>query len=88
MGEIEELRRRVEALEAPLDQVQKEQVVIRHLAETAEIDAATLRGHRRSDMEFIRAMRDTQLRHGEMLRSLVTGQRQLLAHFGITPPGQ
>ncbi|MEU5592572.1 hypothetical protein [Streptomyces sp. NPDC020298] len=39
---------------------------------------------RRHDMEFVRAMRETQLQHGGLLRSLVAGQRQLLERLGIT----
>ncbi|MFF4014148.1 hypothetical protein [Streptomyces sp. NPDC001843] len=88
MGEPKELRQRVDALEALVDQVDKQQAVTRHLAETAEIDGAALRDHRRHDMDFMRVMRETRLRHSELLRALVAGRRRLLEHFGITQPEQ
>lgn len=86
MSELEELRRRTEELEVQVRDLEAQQVGTRHLAEVAEIDAATLRTHRRSDAELLRIMLDLQSKQGRMLRQLVSGQAALLKHCGVTPP--
>lgn len=81
MGEIEELRRRLEALEAQVHEVAEQQATTRNLAVGSDRDVAALQEQRRADMQLIRALRDTQLeqgrtlqQHSELLGALVAGQ--------------
>jgi hypothetical protein len=67
MGEIEELRRRLEALEAQVSQVVAEHATTCNLAVGSDSDVAALQVQRRADMQVIRALRDTQLEHGKTL---------------------
>ncbi|MFC3346103.1 hypothetical protein ACFOOM_01345 [Streptomyces echinoruber] len=90
MGENEELRRRIEALEARVDQIVEQQVTTHNLAVGSDRDVAALQVQRRADMQVIRALRETQLEHGrtleahtrtlaehsELLGALVAGQAQ------------
>jgi hypothetical protein len=94
MGENEELRRRLEALEARVDEVVEQQATTRNLAVGSDRDVAALQEQRRADMQLIRALRDTQLehgrtlhQHGELMGALVAGQvehgRILAEHSGM-----
>ncbi|WP_230396481.1 hypothetical protein [Streptomyces blattellae] len=81
MSEIEELRRRLEALEARVDEAIAQQVTTHNLAVGSDRDVAALQQQRRADMQVIRALRDTQLeqgrtlqQHSELLGALVVGQ--------------
>jgi hypothetical protein len=84
MGEIEELRRRLEALEARLDEVAEQQAATRHLAVNSDRGMAALREQRRADVQLMQALRTTQLEHSSTLRELgatvgvlLTGQIEL-----------
>ncbi|GHH83924.1 hypothetical protein [Streptomyces capitiformicae] len=68
MGEIEELRRRLEALEAQVHDVVEQQAIIRHLAVSSDRDVAALQEQRRADRQLFHALRETQLEHGKTLR--------------------
>lgn len=81
MGEIEELRRRLEALEAQVHEVVEQQATTRHLAVNSDRDVAALQEQRRADRQLFHALRETQLEqgrtlreHGELLGALVKGQ--------------
>ncbi|MFC3576733.1 hypothetical protein ACFOZ0_26320 [Streptomyces yaanensis] len=69
MSEIEELRRRLEALEARVDEVAAQQATTRNLALDSDRDVAALQEQRQADMRLIRAVRDTQLEHGKTLEA-------------------
>lgn len=102
MSEMEELRRRLAALEARVNEVMAEHTTTRNLAVGSDSDVAALQVQRRADMQVIRALRDTQLKHGKtleehgkLLGALVSGQvammEQLQAithHLGISAPEQ
>lgn len=51
MSEIEELRRRIEALEAQVNQVVEQQTTTQNLAVGSDRDVAALQVQRRSDMQ-------------------------------------
>lgn len=76
----------MDELETLLDQVEKQQAGTRHLAATAEIDAATARDQRRADAELLRTLVAGQQAQGRVLRALVAGQKAVLNHFGVEPP--
>lgn len=84
MSEIEELRRRIEALEAQVNQVVEQQTTTQNLAVGSDRDVAALQVQRRSDMQLIRALRDTQLEQGKTLdahtRMLEAHTRTLTEH--------
>ncbi|MBV7697750.1 hypothetical protein [Streptomyces sp. TRM70350] len=96
MSEIEELRRRLEALEAQMSRVVEEHTTTRNLAVGSDSDVAALQVQRRTDIQVIRALRDTQLEHGEILKAhtktlaehgkllgaLVSGQVALMRQVG------
>ncbi|ALO93640.1 hypothetical protein SHL15_2489 [Streptomyces hygroscopicus subsp. limoneus] len=67
MSEMDELRRRLEALEARVDEVMAEHTTTRNPAVGSDSDVAALQVQRRADMQVIRALRDTQLEHGKVL---------------------
>ncbi|MER5542984.1 hypothetical protein ABT072_11165 [Streptomyces sp. NPDC002589] len=67
MSEMEELRRRVEALEAEVHDMREEQAATRHLAVNSDRDVAALQEQRRADMQLMQALRQTQLEHSKML---------------------
>ncbi|MFE1195886.1 hypothetical protein ACFW6E_24360 [Streptomyces olivaceoviridis] len=69
MSEMDELRRRLEALEARVDEVMAEHTTTRNLAVGSDSDVAALQVQRRADMQVIRALRDTQLEHGKVLEA-------------------
>jgi NADPH-dependent ferric siderophore reductase len=95
-GEIEELRRRPEALEARLDEVAEQQAATRHLAVDSDRDVAALQEQRRADVQLMQALRQTQLEHsktleahtrtltepGKLLGALVSGQVALIRQVG------
>ncbi|MEU2924785.1 hypothetical protein ABZ636_06940 [Streptomyces sp. NPDC007251] len=72
MSEMEELRRRLEALEARVDEVVEQQAATRHLAVNSDRDVAALQEQRRADMQLLQALRSTQIEHGKTLRELGT----------------
>ncbi|MEU7298868.1 hypothetical protein [Streptomyces sp. NPDC007206] len=81
MSEMEELRRRLEALEARVDEVVEQQAATRHLAVNSDRDVAALQEQRRADMQLMQALRQTQLEHSKtlaehskLLGALVSGQ--------------
>ncbi|MGI5140289.1 MULTISPECIES: hypothetical protein [unclassified Streptomyces] len=83
MSENEELRRRLEALEARVDEVVEQQATTRNLAVGSDRDVAALREQRRADMQLIRDLWDTQLehgrtlhQHGELMGALAAGQAE------------
>ncbi|MER6385318.1 hypothetical protein ACWDBD_00865 [Streptomyces sp. NPDC001118] len=96
MSEMEELRRRLEALEARVDEVVAEHTTTRNLAVGSDSDVAALQVQRRADMQVIRALRDTQLEHGKtleahgktlqehskLLGALVSGQVAMMEQLG------
>ncbi|MGV9344268.1 hypothetical protein ACWDSD_05535 [Streptomyces spiralis] len=69
MGEIEELRRRLEALEAQVHDVAEQQAATRHLAVNSDRDVAALQEQRRADVQLMQALRQTQLEHSKMLEA-------------------
>ncbi|MFF4485298.1 hypothetical protein ACFY0F_02185 [Streptomyces sp. NPDC001544] len=102
MGEIEELRQRLEALEAQVHDMAEQQAATRHLAVNSDRDVAALQEQRRADVQLMQALRQTQLEHskaleahtktleehGKLLGALVTGQVAIMQHLGITPSEQ
>ncbi|EST24201.1 hypothetical protein [Streptomyces roseochromogenus] len=78
MSEMEELRRRLEALEARVDEVVEQQAATRHLAVNSDRDVAALQEQRRADMQLLQALRTTQIEHGKTLRELGTTAGVLL----------
>ncbi|MEU5088036.1 hypothetical protein [Streptomyces sp. NPDC021356] len=102
MGEIEELRRRLEALEAEVHGLAEQQAATRHLAVNSDRDVAALQQQRRADVQLMQALRTTQLEHSKtlaehsnVLGALVAGQVAMMEHLqaitdhlGITPPEQ
>ncbi|WP_369389009.1 hypothetical protein AB5J72_16480 [Streptomyces sp. CG1] len=68
MSEMEELRRRLEALEARVDEVAEQQAATRHLAVNSDRDVAALQEQRRADMQLMQALRQTQLEHSKTLQ--------------------
>ncbi|MBX7551588.1 hypothetical protein ABZX95_31085 [Streptomyces sp. NPDC004232] len=96
MSEMDELRRRVEALEALVDEAMAERTTTHDLAVGADRDVAALQVQRRADMQVIRALRDTQLEHGKtleahtktlaehgkLLGALVSGQVAMMEQIG------
>ncbi|MGW7786962.1 hypothetical protein [Streptomyces tricolor] len=89
MGEIEELRRRLEALEAEVHDMREEQAATRHLAVNSDRDVAALREQRRADVQLMQALRQTQLEHsktleehGKLLGALVSGQIAMMEQIG------
>jgi hypothetical protein len=95
MGEIEELRRRLEALEAEVHDMREEQAATRHLAVNSDRDVAALQEQRRADVQLMQALRQTQLEHSKtlaehskLLGALVAGQVAIMEHLGIAPPDQ
>ncbi|MEU8692300.1 hypothetical protein [Streptomyces sp. NPDC048665] len=89
MSEMDELRRRVEALEALVDEAMAERTTTHNLAVGADRDVAALQVQRRADMQVIRALRDTQLEHGKtlaehgkLLGALVSGQVAMMEQIG------
>ncbi|MBD0425181.1 hypothetical protein AB0L35_01500 [Streptomyces sp. NPDC052309] len=96
MSEIEELRRRLEALEARVDEVAEQQAATRHLAVNSDRDVAALQEQRRADVQLMQALRMTQLEHskvleahtktlaehGKLLGALVSGQVALMDQVG------
>ncbi|WP_128376809.1 hypothetical protein [Streptomyces cavernae] len=69
MGEMDELRRRLEALEAQVHEVMEQQATTRHLAVSSDRDVAALQEQRRADIQLIRALRETQLGQGKTLEA-------------------
>ncbi|MFF0727946.1 hypothetical protein [Streptomyces sp. NPDC004134] len=100
MGEIDELRRRMEALEAQVHEVIEQQAATRHLAVNSDRDVAALQEQRRADIQLLQALRQTQLEqsktlethtktlveHGKVLGVLLTGQVAMMEHLGMNPP--
>ncbi|OIK04542.1 hypothetical protein [Streptomyces monashensis] len=89
MSEMDELRRRVEALEARVDEAMAERTTTHNLAVGADRDVAALQVQRRADMQVIRALRETQLEHGKtlaehgkLLGALVSGQVAMMEQIG------
>ncbi|OLZ66542.1 hypothetical protein AV521_26960 [Streptomyces sp. IMTB 2501] len=89
MSELEELRRRLEALEARVDEVAEQQAATRHLAVNSDRDVAALQEQRRADMQLMQALRQTQLEHtktleehGKLLGALVSGQVAMMEQVG------
>lgn len=81
MSEYDELRHRLEAVEARVEEVVQQHAATRNLAVGAAQDVAALQQQRRADMQLIHAVRDTQLeqgrtlkQHSELLGALVAGQ--------------
>jgi chromosome segregation ATPase len=72
MSEIEELRRRLEALEARVEEVAEQQAATRHLAVNSDRDVAALQEQRRADMQLLQDLRTTQIEHGRTLKELGT----------------
>ena len=101
-GEIEEPRRRLEALEARMDEVADQQAATRRLAVNSDRDVAALQEQRRADVQLMQALRQTQLEHGrtlaehsKVLGALVSGQVALMqqvgaimGHLGIEAPAR
>lgn len=69
MSENDELRRRIEALEAQVSRLEAQHTTTQNLAVGSDRDVAALQVQRRADMQVIRALRDTQLEHGKTLDS-------------------
>ncbi|GAA2106253.1 hypothetical protein [Streptomyces synnematoformans] len=69
MGEIDELRRRMEALEAQVHELTEQQAATRHLAVNSDRDVAALQEQRRADIQLFQALRQTQLEQGKVLDS-------------------
>lgn len=100
MGEIDELRRRMEALEAQVHELAEQQAATRHLAVNSDRDVAALQEQRRADIQLFQALRQTQLEqgkvleahskmlleHGKLLGALVSGQVAIMEHLGMNPP--
>jgi Tfp pilus assembly protein PilN len=93
MGEIDELRRHLDALEAQVHEVTEQQAATRHLAVNADHGVAALQDHRRTDVQLLQALRTTQLDHGKILEEhsrllgvLVSGQVAIMEHLGMNPP--
>ncbi|MGN5378599.1 hypothetical protein ACQ4WX_17550 [Streptomyces lasalocidi] len=86
---MDELRRRVEALEAQVHDVAEEQAATRHLAVNSDRDVAALQEQRRADVQLMQALRQTQLEHGKtleehskLLGALVSGQVAMMEQIG------
>ncbi|MFI2199885.1 hypothetical protein ACH47Z_03680 [Streptomyces sp. NPDC020192] len=102
MSEIEELRQRLEALEAEVHDMREQQAATRHLAVNSDRHVAALQEQRRADVQLMQALRQTQLEHGKtldahtktltehskLLGALVAGQVAIMEHLGIAPPEQ
>ncbi|MER6067388.1 hypothetical protein ABT187_00710 [Streptomyces sp. NPDC001817] len=96
MSEIEELRRRLEALEAEVHDMREEQAATRHLAVNSDRDVAALQEQRRADVQLMQALRQTQLEHSKVLEAhsktleehskllgaLVSGQVAMMEQLG------
>ncbi|MEU6216524.1 hypothetical protein ABZ845_03235 [Streptomyces sp. NPDC047022] len=87
MSEYDELRHRLEAVEARVEEVVQQHAATRNLAVGSDQDVAALQQQRRADMQLIHALRDTQLeqgrtlkQHSELLGALVAGQ---VEHGGV-----
>lgn len=86
MGEIHELRRRVEALEAQVHELTEQQAATRHPAVNSDRDVAAFQEQRRADIQLLQALRQTQLEQGKVLGVLVSGQVAIMEHLGMNPP--
>jgi uncharacterized protein involved in exopolysaccharide biosynthesis len=96
MGGSEELRRRLEALEAEVHDMREEHASTRHLAVNSDRDVAALQEQRRADVQLMQALRRTQLEHGKtleahtktlaehgkLLGALVSGQVAMMERIG------
>lgn len=95
MGEIDELHRRMDALEAQVHELTEQQAATRHLAVNSDRDVAALQEQRRADIQLLQALRQTQLEQGKILeahsKALEAHGKTLLEHsqvLGVLVSGQ
>ncbi|MFJ8628906.1 hypothetical protein ACIRD3_39495 [Kitasatospora sp. NPDC093550] len=77
MSEMDDLRARVEALEAEMERVREQAGSAHTLAALADRDAAEVRATGRANNQLLTALRETQREQGEAIRQLAEGQAVL-----------
>ncbi|MFD9691335.1 hypothetical protein ACFWXO_36875 [Kitasatospora sp. NPDC059088] len=77
MSEMDDLRGRLEALEAEVDRLREESAATRTLAAMADRDAAEVRATGRANNQILMALRETQREQGEAIGQLAAGQAAL-----------
>jgi hypothetical protein len=70
MSEIDELRRRIDALEAEMAILREESAATRVLASMNDRDVAEFRTELRAHRQVLNALRETQVEHGRRLEAL------------------
>lgn len=74
MSDVEELRTRMDAVEAALAKLRGDTEATRTMASMADRDVAEHRQGLKSVVSVVNALRQTQLEQGQVLGMLVTGQ--------------
>ncbi|MFJ3221331.1 hypothetical protein ACIPLC_36110 [Kitasatospora sp. NPDC086801] len=85
---IEELRHRVEALEAEMERVREQAGSAHTLAALADRDAAEVRAVGRANNQLLTALRDTQREQGEGLAALQRAVETMANAIGGLAVGQ
>ncbi|GGP00289.1 hypothetical protein [Wenjunlia tyrosinilytica] len=95
MSEVEELRRRLEALEGEVDRLREENAATRTLASMADRDVAEMRAALRAHTQTLGALRETQLdqsrtldAHGTVLEGHGRTLRTIADAVGTLVTGQ
>lgn len=81
MSDVEELRARVDAVEAALAKLREDTETTRTMASMADRDVAEHRQGLKSVVSVVNALRQTQLEQGQVLGMLVTGQARAEAQL-------
>jgi uncharacterized protein (DUF3084 family) len=81
MSDVEELRARMDAVEAALAKLREDAEATRTMASLADRDVAEHRQGLKSVVSVMNALRQTQLEQGQVLGMLVTGQARAEAQL-------
>ncbi|WP_435059506.1 hypothetical protein [Streptomyces sp. bgisy060] len=88
MSELEELRQRLDALEAEVGRLREESAATRTLSSMTDRDVAEWRVAMRGHTQSLSALRETQLEQGQALNGLNATVRQLSEVVGGIAAGQ
>ena len=79
MSELDQMRVRLEALEAEVARLREESAATRTLASMADRDVAEMRVTMRAHTQTLNALRETQLEQGRAFMKTLTEHGQVLA---------